>query len=468
MKSEHPLFSPDSQTIPLDARVGERAVRIGARVDTTIDARLPPVAAAFVERRKGLMIAETFAASAVPFAGMPIPAPATSVAARVLHVVPSLDPKNGGVAEAVVQLARHMTPLGCASEVVTLDPEDGPTFDHVDAAVHRVGPGKGFYGFSPRLAQWIRTNRTRFDAIVVHGIWQFHSVAAWYGVVGTQTPLFVFPHGMLDPWFQRTYPAKHLKKRVYWSVLEARVFNRARQVLFTCETELELARRPFLQPHHRLTVNGFGIDSMPAEIDANEAVDAFRAAFPQVTGKRTLLFLSRIHEKKGCDLLIDAFADVAARDPSVILVIAGPGEPAYVETLKRQASARGLQDRIVWTGMLTGKLKWGALAAAEVFVLPSHQENFGIAVVEALAARTPVIITTRVNIWKEIAASGAGWVCSDTREGIGEMLTHWVFETTADEREAMRSAASEGFARHFRIESAARTLLNHVQSARRA
>lgn len=425
---------------------------------------LPPVAAAFAERRKGIVLAPQNDADSGPAAGMPIAT--TPASTRVLHVVPSLDPRTGGVAEAVVQLVRHLAPLGCVSEVVTLDADEGPVSERVKAVVHRVGPGRGFYGLSARLVGWIRANRDRFDAVIVHGIWQFHSFAAWTGVVGTRTPLFVFPHGMLDPWFERTYPAKHLKKRIYWALLERWVFQRANQVLFTCEEERDLARRPFLTPRHRLAVNGFGIDSVPADIDTPRAIEQFRDAYPETRGKRVLLFLSRIHEKKGCDLLVDAFADIAARDPSLYLVVAGPGEPSLVEALKQRTLALGIGDRVLWPGMLTGALKWGALAAAEAFVLPSHQENFGIAVVEALASRTPVLITNRINIWREIEASGGGWVCSDTQSSVRDLLARWAFDTTPEQREAMRTAAFDTFSKHFRIESAARALLTHVQSER--
>jgi glycosyltransferase involved in cell wall biosynthesis len=384
---------------------------------------------------------------------------------RVLHLAASLAPSAGGVAEAVAQLARNMARWGCVSEIATLDAPHGPAFEHIDAPVHRLGSGHGFYGFSPALLSWLRAHRARFDAFIVHGIWQFHSLAAWGGAAGSRIPLFVFPHGMLDPWFQRTYPAKHLKKRFYWALLEHRVFDRAESVLFTCEMELELARHPFLSRRHRLAVNGFGIDAVPVAIDPEAAADAFRDAFPLIRGKRTLLFLSRIHEKKGCDLLIDAFAEVAAQSDELCLVIAGPGAPALLEQLRHQAEARGLGSRIAWTGMLSGKLKWGALRAAEALVLPSHQENFGIAVVEALAARTPVIITNKVNIWREIEASNGGWVCTDTLQSVAQALRRWVFETTPAQRCAMRDAAFACYERHFRIEAAAQQLVGSVRAA---
>jgi glycosyltransferase involved in cell wall biosynthesis len=384
-------------------------------------------------------------------------APAGAAGLRVLHVLPSLDPRTGGVAEAVLQLVKHMQPFGCVSEVATLDAPNGPVFDRVRGTVHRLGPGRGFYGLSTRMMRWLRVNTTRYDAIIVHGIWQFHSLATCYAVLGKRTPLFVYPHGMLDPWFQRTYPAKHIKKRVYWTLAERWVFRRASAVLFTCQTELELARESFLGRKLPMRVSGFGIEGV--EREAEDDTRVFWDAYPDLRGKRVLLFLSRIHEKKGCDLLIDAFARIGKQHPEMRLVIAGPGDDALVQRLKRQVRHACIEAQVVWTGMLSGKLKWAALRAAELFVLPSHQENFGIAVVEALASRTPVLISNQVNIWKEIAMSGGGWRCSDTLESVADALQRWCAQTTADQREAMRKSAFECYQIHFRIEDAARRLM---------
>ncbi|WP_116139171.1 glycosyltransferase [Trinickia diaoshuihuensis] len=378
---------------------------------------------------------------------------------RVLHVVRSLDPRAGGVAEAVVQLVNHMLPYGCVGEVASLDGPDTPVSERLLGAVHRLGPARGTYGLSMDAMRWMREHAGEYDAIVVHGIWQFHSIAARYGAGRSGTPLFVFPHGMLDPWFQRTYPRKHVKKLAYWALAERWVFRRARAVLFTCRTELELAREPFLDRRMPLEVTGFGIAPPP---DDPSGGAAFFEAYPALRGKRILLFLSRIHEKKGCDLLIEAFAQVAGRHPDVRLVIAGPGDDATVDALERLADARGIGAQVVWTGMLSGAVKWAALRAAEVFVLPSHQENFGIAVVEALASATPVIITDCVNIWREVAASGAGMVVKDTLEGVGAGIATWCDTKGPAEIAEMRGRALDCYHREFRIEGAARKLVKLI------
>lgn len=382
---------------------------------------------------------------------------------RVLHVVRSLDPRAGGVAEAVVQLVNHMLPYGCVGEVASLDGPGAPVSDRLQGTVHRLGPARGTYGLSMNAVRWLRAHAGAYDAVVVHGIWQFHSIAARYGVGRSGTPLFVFPHGMLDPWFQRTYPRKHLKKRVYWALAERWVFRAARAVLFTCRTELELAREPFLDRRMPLEVTGFGIAPPPDDATGGAA---FFEAYPELRGKRILLFLSRIHEKKGCDLLIEAFAKAASRHPDVRLVIAGPGDDATIAALKRIVRARGIESQVVWTGMLSGAVKWAALRAAEVFVLPSHQENFGIAVVEALASATPVITTDCVNIWREVAASGAGVIVKDTLDGVSSGIATWFDTMEPAEVAEMRGRALDCYHREFRIEGAARKLVKLISGAK--
>jgi glycosyltransferase involved in cell wall biosynthesis len=136
-------------------------------------------------------------------------------------------------------------------------------------------------------------------------------------------------------------------------------------------------------------------------------------------GRKYFLFLSRIHRKKGCDLLLEAFARVADQ-PDLDLVMAGPDEEGLQAVLEGKAQKLGISERVHWTGMLEGDVKWGALRSAEAFVLPSHQENFGVAVVEALACGVPVIISDKVNIWPEIAQDRAGIVKADTAEGTSE------------------------------------------------
>jgi glycosyltransferase involved in cell wall biosynthesis len=139
--------------------------------------------------------------------------------------------------------------------------------------------------------------------------------------------------------------------------------------------------------------------------------------------RRFFLFLSRIHSKKGCDLLLEALARVAEAHPDLDLVMAGPDKEGLRPQLEAQAKRLRISARVHWTGMLEGDSKWGAFHAADAFVLPSHQENFGVAVVEALACGLPVLISDKVNIWPDIAHDEAGIVNPDTAEGTYRSMT---------------------------------------------
>jgi glycosyltransferase involved in cell wall biosynthesis len=379
---------------------------------------------------------------------------------KILRSIHSLDPAIGGPLESVRQSSRVLARRGHEVEVVSLDASDAPWLRDFPATVHALGPGLGSYGYSPRLVPWLKTRQAHYDAVVVHGIWQYNSFGVWRALHKTATPYFVFPHGMLDPWFNRTYPLKHLKKLLYWPWAEYRVLRDAKAVLFTSEEERRLARESFaLYRCHEVVVN-YG--TAAPETDLPAAREEFLDAFPALRDKNLLLFLGRIHEKKGCAELIRAFA--ALDNSSLHLVMAGPcADEAYLQRLKCLTTELGANERITFSGMLTGNLKWGALAAAEAFVLPSHQENFGIAVVEALACGTPVLISNQVNIWREIVEDGCGFAENDDVTGTRRLLERWRV-TAPGERTAMSDRARDCFARRFEIERAVDSFVAVLQN----
>lgn len=299
-----------------------------------------------------------------------------------------------------------------------------------------------------------------YDAVLIHGIWQFQSFGTWLAVRSDSPPYFVFIHGALDPWFKRVYPLKHVKKWLYWPWAEYRVLRDAQAVLFTCDEERILARKSFWLYQVNEAIVDFGIPDPGG--DPHRQREHFFQGFPSLRRQRLLLFLSRFHPKKGCDLLIEAFARVAAKDPALHLVMAGPDQEGWRQKLMAQTQARGVKDRITWTGMLTGDMKWGAFHAAEVFVLPSHSENFGIVVAEALACRLPVLITDKVNIWREIVQDGAGFAEQDTFDGTVALLERWL-GLSVDEIHQMRGRARACFESHFEIQQAAKKLINVIE-----
>ena len=351
--------------------------------------------------------------------------------------------------------------LGVSVEIACCDAPDAAWLATSELrTVHALGPSKLGYGYTPRLLPWLRANAVRFDAVIIEGLWQYHGFATWRALQGTGVPYFVFSHGMLDPWFKHTYPLKHLKKWLYWPWAEYRVLRDARAVIFTCEEERLLARQSFCMYRANEAVSGYGTSSPPP--NGQELAQTFMGAHPQLQGKRIVLFLSRIHEKKGCDLLLDAFAQVAGQDERLHLVMAGPDQTGWAADLKAQAERLGIAHRISWPGMLQGDAKWGAFYAAEVFCLPSHQENFGIVVAEALACGKPVLISNKVNIWREIESDAAGFVDDDTIAGTVRNLQRWL-ALDAGAYGQMAERARQCFAQRFHIRRAAVLLVKILE-----
>ncbi|MGA1981443.1 MAG: glycosyltransferase [Acidobacteriaceae bacterium] len=373
---------------------------------------------------------------------------------RILHVIPTLDPATGGPTE-VVRVLLNYGPEDYEQEVVTLDDPGAGFLREIEFPVHALGPRTSVYGRNRKLIPWLRASRERFDGVVVHGMWQYTGYSVWRAMRG-RVPYMVFPHGMLDPYFKRTFPLKHLKKWLYWLPVEYWVLRGATRVLFTCGAEAESAKQSFWLHRWNARVVPFG--TIPPAGDTEAQREAFFGACPAVRGRRFVLFLGRIDRKKGCDLLVDAFVKLAARDPGLDLVVAGPDPQNWRAELARGAEASGVAEHIHWPGMVRGDAKWGAFHAAEAFALPSHQENFGIAVAEALACGKPVLLSDKVNIAAEIAADGAGLMEPDTAAGTELLLKRWM-EMPAAEREAMAARARDCFHQRYDMRENAKTVV---------
>lgn len=383
---------------------------------------------------------------------------------RILHVVSSVDPVLGGVSESILRRGERIVELGHKVEVVSLDAPDAEFIASYPLPLHALGPGRSRWCYAPALTHWLRENCRRFDCVIVEGIWQYHAHATRIALKGTGVPYMVFPHGMLDPWFKSEYPLKHLKKWLFWPWAEYRVLRDAAAVLFTCEEERRLARQSFWLYRANEQVVPFGT-AAPPPITV-EVLDSFYSTFPKLKGKRFLLYLSRLHPKKGCDLLISAFGRIANDYPDLQLLMAGPGDPDYVELLKVFASTNGVAARTHWPGMIKGNVKWGAIEACDAFVLPSHQENFGIAVVEAIACGKAALISNKVNIHQEISAGKAGYVDEDSLEGIERVLLRWL-NTSEHDKKAMSSNGRKTFTKYFSIDSMAQGLISTIERIRK-
>lgn len=388
---------------------------------------------------------------------------------KILHVIRSVNPAGGGPVEGLKQMAAANIARGHHIEVVTLDAPDAPWVGSCPLKTHALEAGLGGYGYSGKLVPWLRAHHQNYDAVVVDGIWQYHAFAVWRALRKTGKPYFVFTHGMLDPWFKRAYPLKHLKKWLYWPWADYRVLRDAAAVLFTCEEERLLARQSFWLYRCRERVVNFGTAGPPPG-DAEARRSLFAQRWPETEGKRCLLHLGRVHVKKAPDLVLKAFAHELAELPSAEaaarhLIMAGPADNAYGVEMQTLAISLKLAGKVTWTGMITGDLKWGAYYQSEAFLLPSHQENFGIVVAEALACGRPVLISNKINIWREIEADGAGLIETDDLPGTQRLLRRWR-DLPVQARAEMGIRATQCFRQRFHIDRSAESLIEALTEPR--
>ena len=349
---------------------------------------------------------------------------------NILHVIRTLDPAWGGPVEGVKSIVAKAAVLGHSAEITCLDAPESAWLKTPHLRVNAIGPAKlGTYGYCRRLDSWLQENIRRFDVVTANGIWMYFSAAVRRAARRACVPYCVFTHGALDPWFKHKYPLKHIKKQIYWNAFEYRVLRDAAAVLFTTAEEQALAHGAFWPYRCNSKVVGYGIEdpfiSKIGSREFDEARHLLRRTFPQIGDRKFLLFLARIHEKKGIELLLQAIARNSKNYRDHAFVIGGPGREGYISELKSMAAQLGLENQIIWTGPLYGELKWAAFREAEAYVLPSHQENFGLSVTEALACSVPVLITIKVNIWREIVEDDAGLAENDDVSGICRLLEKW-------------------------------------------
>ena len=376
---------------------------------------------------------------------------------NILHLVRSISPAYGGPTEAIRLLVEH-APAGYTAEIVTLDdpaqPFLQPTQNQMPCPVHALGSGDHPW-YAAALLPWLKANRHRFDGALVHGLWQYTGVAAWLAF-GNSLPYMVFAHGMLDPYFKRAYPLKHAKKWLFWLGAEYWMLRKAARVLFTTSAERDLAAESFFLHHWRPLVAPLG--SIPPPAGPQSLIEAFETQMPTLRNRRFLLFLGRIDQKKGCDLLLRAFAALAPNEPDLHLVMAGPDPADWGADLQKMAAAVGVGDRVHWPGMLRGEAKWGAFSACEAFILPSHQENFGIAAVEALASGKPVLLAQPVNLAPDLERAGCAIMEPDTQVGTDRLIARWLALSHAA-RHAMGDRALAVFESQYDMRRNTETIL---------
>ncbi len=388
---------------------------------------------------------------------------------KILRVISSMHPSNGGPCQGIRNAIPYFQKAGIKTEVVCMDDENSDYSITDNFTVYKVGKGKTSYQYQSKLLQWLKNNILDYDFVIVHGLWQYHNYAVYKTIrllkkQNQKVPkVSIMPHGMLDPYFQKATERKWkaFRNKLVWNFIEKKCINQADAVFYTCDEEMRLAANTFKSYNPKKVFNvGYGIQKPPEKRESLK--EDFYKMYPEIKNKRYLLFLSRIHEKKGVDLLINTYNELFHKNNDLPdLVIAGPTTSEYAQQMIKLSSHN---PKIHFSGMLTGNAKWGAFYNCEAYLLPSHQENFGIAIVEAMACKKPVLITKNVNIWKEIHEGGGGWVFSfEENNGLKKNLSE-IIEQSDESFTAKGRRAFETYQNNFDIEICANKFIQTLKS----
>lgn len=338
---------------------------------------------------------------------------------NILHVIASINRETGGPAVTVPRLASTLSGLGARTTLATLDyARHGPQAEVPGVQLLSLPAGalaRALRGWSPALAAALAAQvRQRLDIVHGHGLWMFPTLYARRAAVRERVAFVLSPRGMLDRW---SLERSALRKALAWRAFERA--NLASAALFhaTSDAEADAIRAlAFSQP---IAMVPNGVD-LP-DLSRTPARAVLENAHPELRGKRWLLFLSRLHPKKGLAELLDAWRSLEARFPGWHLVVAGPETDGHGMAMRRYAGELGLDGRTTFTGMLAGSAQACAFGNAELFVLPSHAENFGLAVAEALAYGLPAIVT-KAAPWRALADERCGWWIDNERPALRQAL----------------------------------------------
>jgi glycosyltransferase involved in cell wall biosynthesis len=346
-----------------------------------------------------------------------------------------MHPSAGGPPIVVERLCSFSRAQGCEASVVTTSlycSDNGSELEvalreRIDATVLPIR-SPHFFKRAVDARRVIYEAVRRADVVHLHTLWHPLNTISRKACARHGRKYVMMPHGMLDPY---SLAQKRWRKKLYLVATERRNLEGASRLVFTAEKEEKAAKEllPWLRAGEVIPLAA----DIPPEVSRHDAAKIFATCFPEIASRRCILFLGRIHQKKGLERLIAALPGVIAKHPSILLVVAGDGEPSYVRQIRDRFCSAGLASHVLMTGRIAGPTKWAALACAEIFVLPSKHENFGISIAEAMHMAVPVVITNKVDSWQLVAEAKAGVILDEAsiESNLGQCL-NMLLDASAD------------------------------------
>lgn len=367
---------------------------------------------------------------------------------KILRLIESADPKKGGPIAGIRASNEILIARNIHVTVATLDSPSATFLQTIPCSqIEALGPPKTKLSFSANYSKWLNSNIQDYDAVIIHGVWQWSSIGALSALRNFSGKVYLFPHGSFDAWDSEQNRLGFFVKKLYFYLFEKHVVNAVSKIFFTSTIELQNSLKKFNLPENKCTVVRYGLVDL--EVYKNESE------------RKNILFLSRVHPKKGLELLVTALSQI---NNDWQLTIAGDGDSQYVESVKTLVSDKNLSERVSFVGHVTGAEKLDLIKSNSVFILPSFQENFGLAVAEVMRAGMPVIISNHVNIFECVEDYNSGFVCERNLESLVDKLKSY-FSLSNSEYEKMSLNAKRCFKEKLTINGFVDDLLKMIEKS---
>ena len=341
---------------------------------------------------------------------------------KALHVIPSMSPEYGGPVAVVRALTCALAHEGIQCDIFSTRDKKADTDVKLppgpELHLFETGPLARFWpAYSSDLKKAVRAGlrSETFDIVHVHEPWHHPGFVAFRTASKHGVPFVLTPHGTLEAW---ALDHKSLKKRIYMKLVQDHIMESSDAI--HALTEAEMTRITELGYKTPVVVAPNGVN--PGLLDCAPDISEFTAKYPKLVGTLVILFLGRLHSKKGLDILARSYAKICHKRKDCTLLVAGPDEDGSRKRMESLLLTEHALDRTVFTGMLTGRDKLAALRCADLFVLSSYSEGFSIAVLEAMAAGLPVVISRQCN-FPEVAERAAGFVVEPDEPAVTQAIS---------------------------------------------
>ena len=338
---------------------------------------------------------------------------------KILRIISTLNPKYGGPSKAIIDSSIVLAQKGFHVDILTCDRKNEVFFKSKKIKIINKGPSFfGTYWFNPKLFFWLKKNKDKYSSFIIHGIWQFKTLLARLLI---KKKYYVFLHGQLDPFFETNF-FKLIKKKLYWFLFEKKNLIDAKSILLTSKGEMQTLNKTFVDTNNiKKKIVKYGI--IEPKFRKQDLKKNFYKKYQQLKNKDFFLFLGRFHEKKGCEIIIEAVKEIGKNFNDLILM-AGPLENnTYERKIINLIRTYNLDKNIIVSDAIFNDLKWGAIQESKAMLLPSHGENFGVSLVESMCFGKPVLTTNKVNISKEILKFKAGYISNDNVNSYKRIIT---------------------------------------------